>query len=199
MKRIVPAFAPTLVVLAALFAPAVPAAASSASRVWLDLGGGYAWPPAELGFGDDVLGVRGWQSIVAGVAGVRLLSGLAVEGRASLLSTSSLENLEILHGEGGLTFFVYRLGRLEPFVSGGVGGVRAKRDSGSGDTFAWSGGGGLLLRITNLVGLRVDARRVSYRVNYFGEKAFRPQPELFAGLHFGLGGSGKEEAKPAAP
>jgi hypothetical protein len=193
LKRIVPAFPQALAVLAvlaALSAPTAPAAAFPGSRAWVAAGGGYAWPPAELGFGDDVLGVRGWQSTVAGVAGMRLLSRLAVEGRASLLSTSSLENLEILHGEGALTFFVPRQWRFEPFVTAGFGGVRADRDSGSDDTFAWSAGGGFLLPLTDLVGLRVDARRVSYRVNYFGEKAFRPQPELFAGLHFAFGGSG---------
>jgi hypothetical protein len=185
LKRAVTALALFLAV--ALPAPAS-AGAFAESRWWVAAGGGWAWPPAELGFGDDVLGVNGWQSTAAAVAGLQLISGLAVEGRGSLLSTSSLENLELLHGELGLTYLVFRSRRFEPFVTSGFGGVRAKRDGGTDDTFAWSAGGGLLVRVIDRVGVRVDARRVSYRVNYLGEKAFRPQTELFAGLHFGFGG-----------
>jgi hypothetical protein len=123
------------------------------------------------------------------VAGLRILPHLALEGRVSVLAEEILSNLELLHAEGDVTFLLWPTRRLNPFVTAGAGGIRADRDSGASDTFAWSAGGGLLVRITDLVGVRVDGRRVTYRVNYLGEKAFRPQPEVFAGLHFGLGGA----------
>jgi hypothetical protein len=195
--RIVPKVALTLAALS--FAPA-PAAALSAPRVWFAAGGGLAWPPAELGFGDSDRGIHGWQAMGGAVAGYRLLPNLGLEGRVSLVSEPALESLDLLHGEGSLTYFALPTRRIDPFVTMGIGGVRAGRDSGADNTFAWSAGGGFLLRATNRLGLRIDARRISYRVSFFGEKAFRPHADLFAGLHFGFGGApearGEAQAAP---
>jgi outer membrane protein OmpA-like peptidoglycan-associated protein len=158
---------------------------------WVALGGGVAWPPAELGFGHD--GVNSVLPTFGGIVGVRLIPELAIEARGNWMTTSDLNNLDILHGEGNLTAFVAPESHFVPLITAGGGGVRIHDDAGSDSKGAWNAGGGFLWRFNDQVGLRVDARYISYKVmDAKADDSFRPHTEIFAGLNIGFGGTLKD-------
>ena len=165
---------------------------------WITPGGGIAWPPAELGFGQN--DVSETLPMYGGILGVKLVPSLGLEARGHLGSTSDLNNLEILHGSGNLTWFLTQRTRLVPLVTAGGGIVRPKTDAGDTTQFAWNAGAGFLFRFTDQVGIRVDARRVSWKIaDQFGEEKFRPHTEIFAGLNIGFGGTPRDTDKDGVP
>ncbi|MGQ0720542.1 MAG: OmpA family protein [Candidatus Eiseniibacteriota bacterium] len=158
---------------------------------WIVPGGGIAFPPAEFGF--DQGDVDAFAPHFGGILGVKLVPALGLEARGSFLKKDELDNLEIMHGEGDLTWFLRPGSRVVPFLTAGAGAVRLKNDTAEDDKFAWSGGGGLLFRFDDHLGLRIDARRLSYELaDAAGEEKFRPHTEIFAGLSIGLGGRPKD-------
>jgi len=182
-----------VLVATAMIAAPLPVAAGDVvdPAVWITPGGGIAWPPAEFGYGtgsvDDTAPTFG------GILGVKLVPALALEARGHFLSTEDLANLDLLHGEGNLTWFMTPGQRVLPFLTAGAGAVRAKNDDDEETKFAWNAGGGLLLRFTDNLGLRVDGRRVSYELaDGRGEEKFRPHTEVFAGLNIAFGGRPKD-------
>jgi outer membrane protein OmpA-like peptidoglycan-associated protein len=158
---------------------------------WVTPGAGVAWPPAEFGFGrGDVSDVA---PVFGGILGVKLAREWGLEVRGHYLKEDELDNLDILHGEGNLTWFLGPEKRFVPLLTAGAGVVRAEDDDASDDTFAWNAGGGALFRFTDQFGIRIDGRYVSYEVeDGLGEKKLRPHTELFAGLNFGFGGAPKD-------
>lgn len=185
-----------------MLAYSLPATSEAAEFVdpafWIVPGGGVAWPPAELGFGqgdvDDMTPQFG------GIVGVKLAPQLGLEARGNYLKIDDLYNQKILHGEGNLTWFLAPGRRLVPYLTAGAGGVQADNDSLEKDnTFAWNAGGGFLLRFTDAIGLRLDGRRVSYKVDYTDGEKFRPHPEVFAGLSLGFGGKPKDTDHDGVP
>lgn len=166
---------------------------------WLTPGGGIAWPPAELGYGRGA--VDDTQPMFGGILGVKLVPALGLEVRGHLGSNEDLNNLDLMHGSGNLTWFLTQRTMLVPFATAGGGAVRLKDDSDDEETkFAWNVGGGFLLRFTDQIGLRVDGRRVSYEVpDFFGEEEFRPHTEVFAGLNIGFGGTPRDTDKDGIP
>lgn len=166
--------------------------------VWLTLGGGLAFPPAELGFGHG--GVDGSLPTFGGILGVRLVPHLGLEARGSFLSSDELDNLDLPHGEGNLTAFLAPGRRLVPLVTVGAGRVHLASDTRQDDEFAWNAGGGFLLRFNDEIGIRVDARYLSYKVvDFLGEDGWRPHSEIFAGLTLGLGGKPRDEDTDGVP
>lgn len=169
-----------------------------ASAFWITPGGGIAWPPAELGYGTG--DIDDTELTFGGILGLKLVRGIALEARGHFLSTADLGDLDILHGEGNLTWFVLPQSHLVPFVTAGAGAVRWKNDVDDVDKFAWNAGGGVLLRLDDRIGIRVDARRVSYEVaDGLGEEKYRPHTEIFAGLSFGFGGTPRDTDRDGVP
>jgi len=177
--------------------------------VWIVPGGGVAYPPAEFGFdyepptatGDAE--VTGTQPIFGGILGVKLVPALGIEARGSFLSEEDLSELEIQHYEGNLTWFLMPHKRFVPLLTGGLGIVRidAKENlplasSVEDNSLTWNVGGGALIRFSEHIGIRLDARRVAYKIKgnfleappFSGPEDWRPQTELFAGLNIGFGG-----------
>jgi hypothetical protein len=185
--RRVAALAGAIALAGAALPPASAAAALFLPQLSVAFGGGVTWPPAELGFGLDGTDVDGAQSSLAGVIGARVLPYLAVEGRGSRVALEELDSIEILHYEGCATLLPVRFGPVEPFATLGLGGVQVTRWYGRGRTFAWSAGAGALVDVVGRAGLRVDVRRVSYKVRFLDESAYRPQTEAFVGLHVRIG------------
>ncbi len=175
--------------------------------VWIVPGGGVAWPPAEFGYDSEVVvdgetvEVDGIAPTFGGILGVKLVPQLGLEARGHYLKTEDLDNRKLMHGEGNLTWFLAPGKRLVPFLTAGAGAVRTETDSSdeAENAFAWNAGGGVLLRFTDAIGLRIDGRRVSYEVEYQGEEKFRPQPEVFAGLHIGFGGKPSDSDMDGVP
>ncbi|HMB70485.1 MAG TPA: OmpA family protein [bacterium] len=183
---------PNVGVVAAMLLAVAPVAASAGDltvpAVWFTPGGGVAWPPAELGYGQGDVSER--EVTFGGIVGVRVAAGFALEGRGHFLSTEELNDLEILHGEGNLTWFPWPDSRLSPFATAGGGVARVGVDSGDENGFAWNAGGGVLLRFDDRFGIRVDARSVSYEVaDALGREELRPHTEIFVGLNFSFGGT----------
>lgn len=165
---------------------------------WIAPGAGVAWPPAELGFGNG--DVSATVPAFGGILGLRLIPALALEARGNWMTTSDLDNLDILHGEGNLTFFIAPSQRIVPLITAGGGAVQLKNDVTSETKSAFNWGGGFLVRFNDQVGLRLDARYVGYKVaNAEGTEGYRPHTEIFAGLNFGIGGTLKDTDHDGVP
>jgi outer membrane protein OmpA-like peptidoglycan-associated protein len=178
--------------------PAATAGDLVAPAFWITPGAGIAWPPGELGYGHG--GADESELLFGGILGARLGGGIALEARGSLLSTESLNDLKIRHGEGNLTWFLLPESHFVPFVTAGAGVARVKNAGGERDELAWNAGAGALLRFNDQLGVRLDARCVTYRVeDGFGAVAFRPQTEIFAGLNVAIGGAPRDSDRDGIP
>ena len=174
---------------------------------WIVPGGGVAWPPAELGFGqnevDDMVPHFG------GIVGLKIFKSMGLEVRANTMSADEdsmvvltptgqefIANLEMFHVEGNLTWFLGPTNRIVPLITAGAGILSSEVDEGEDnlravledDAFTWNVGGGLLIRFSDRVGLRLEGRRLAYEVTYGDETKYRPHTEAFAGLNLGFGG-----------
>jgi outer membrane protein OmpA-like peptidoglycan-associated protein len=146
-----------------------------------------------------------------GILGVKILPSLGLEARANALSTDDslqvrtadfpptevITNLGMFHVEGNLTWFLGPTNRLVPLLTAGAGIMRTEVDEETeenlrgiikNDKFTWNVGGGLLVRFSERVGLRLDARRLAYKVRFGDEEKERPHTEAFAGINIGFGG-----------
>ncbi len=165
---------------------------------WLTPGGGIAWPPAEFGFGRN--SVEGSAPTFGGILGFKVAPPLGFELRGHLLTEEDLANLDLMHGEGNVTWLLAPGRQVVPLLTGGAGVIRAKNDAGEDDQFLWNVGGGLLVKFTDNLGLRVDGRYLSYEViDFLGEESFRPHTEVFAGLNLGFGGRPKDSDRDGIP
>jgi outer membrane protein OmpA-like peptidoglycan-associated protein len=166
---------------------------------WICPGGGVAWPPAEFGYGQG--DVDEIEEHFGGIIGVKLARPLGLEARGNVLSkTADLNDLDIKHGEGNLTWFLTPGKMFVPYLTGGAGVVMVKNEPPTGeavddDAFAWNVGAGALIRFTDQIALRLDGRRLAYEVASGDEEKFRPHPEAFAGLNIGFGGKPSDTDK----
>lgn len=166
---------------------AVSAGGLAPPAYWIAPGGGPAWPPAELGYGDAF---GDTDVALGGVVGLMLVRGIGLEARGHLMSARELSNLYVFHSEGNLTWFLRPEARLVPFATAGAGLVRLRNDYDLANDFAWNAGAGVLLRFSERAGVRLDVRRVSYQVlDLAFEAGYRPHMEVFAGLNLSLGGT----------
>ena len=176
-------------VAAALFIALPIAAFASEPSVWLVPGGGYRWIPNELGVEPD-----GPQ--FGGILGVRLGPAWALEARGNFGTHDVLGgpgSLDLVHGEGNLTWFAGQ-GAIRPYLTAGAGAIRASGLGPAETKFAWNGGAGFAIRLSDKIGLRVDGRDVSYKVFVPSDnkELFRHGPEIFGGISLGFGGAPKD-------
>ena len=100
---------------------------------WICPGGGVAWPPAEFGYGQG--DVEDTETHFGGIVGVKLARPLGLEARGNVLSkTSELNDLDIKHGEGNLTWFLAPGKMLVPYLTGGAGIVKVSNDPPTGES-----------------------------------------------------------------
>ena len=155
------------------------------------------WPPSELKLEDT-------RPTFGGILGLRLSRALALEGRAHYAKSDSFGEMKLLHYDGNLTLFLGK-GAISPYLTAGAGQMHL-----SGDEFAWSGGGGFRISLSDHVSLRTDYRYVSYEVaDALGVSKSRSSSELFGGISLGMGGKpidtdldgvpDKKDACPATP
>jgi outer membrane protein OmpA-like peptidoglycan-associated protein len=178
--------------IAAFLTLLLPAAShADISSAWLVPGMGAVWPPAEFGVDDP-------QITFGGILGLRISPPWAVEIRAHFANGDSAKvggaETRFNHGEGNLTWFLNSESAVSPYLTAGVGAVRIKRQGDTSSKFAWNGGAGLRLRMSDHMNVRIDGRDVSYEVaDAGGETKFRHAPEIFGGISFGFGGAPPDE------
>ncbi len=166
---------------------------------WICPGGGVAWPPAEFGYGNS--GVDEIEEQFGGIIGFKLGRPAALEARGNILSkTADLNDLEIKHFEGNLTWFLAPGKMFVPLLTAGAGVASVNNDPPTGavvedNAFAWNVGAGAILRFTDVIGLRLDGRTLFYEVELGDEAKFRPHTEAFAGLNIGFGGKPSDTDK----
>jgi len=164
---------------------------------WVAPGGGVAWIPNEFG-------VETTRPTFGGILGFRLSPTWALEGRAHFTS-SDFESpltgsLDLLHYEGNLTWFLTKTA-FKPYFTAGAGAISASGASGGDETkFAWNGGAGFHIGLSNAVALRLEARTNSYKVNTTPtEEKYKFQSELFGALAFGFGGAPRDSDGDGVP
>ncbi|MEK7348786.1 MAG: OmpA family protein [Candidatus Eisenbacteria bacterium] len=165
---------------------------------WLAPGGGIAWPPEELGIKDTA-------PTFGGILGFKLSPTWALEARGNF-ATGDFDlpgtgSRDLLHGEGNLTWFLTK-GAFKPYLTAGAGAINVSGvDASAGTKFAWNGGTGFHIGLSNSVALRLEGRVVSYKVPVGGPttEEYKYQPEAFAGLSFGFGGKPRDDDKDGVP
>jgi OOP family OmpA-OmpF porin len=188
------------ILIAALFLSALPwtsfAAEGELPRWWLAPGGGITWPMYELHVADNL-------PTFGGILGFKLSSRTALEARGHFVTADfdapATGSLDLVHGEANLTWFLTK-GAFKPYVTAGAGAVNASGGTSDETKFAWNGGLGFHIGLSNSVALRVDGRAISYKVPKSGnplEEEYRFQPEVFGALSFGFGGKPRDDDKDA--
>jgi len=177
--------------LLALLTPA--GAAAEKAPYWLVPGGGYAWIPSEFL-------VRPSRPTVGGLIGARITSALAAEAHGTFFKSAGTQPLQpslgVLHVEGNLTLFLLGDHGFTPYLTGGAGTAYLHYE-GSGSSlhqFAYAGGLGFRMALGENISLRVQGRDVRYRVPIApaNVQEYRDEPEVFAGLSFGIGGPSRD-------
>ena len=180
-----------IAILALFLVSLAPApAVADISSAWLVPGGGAVWPPAEFGTEDPV-------ATFGGILGFRLTPRWAIEVRGHYVNADSADaggaDTKLFHGEGNVTWFLTE-SKISPYLTLGAGAMRAERLGDTVSRFAWNGGAGLRIGLSDRIALRTDVRDVSYQVEDFsGEKKYRHSAEIFGGISFGFGGKPPDE------
>lgn len=163
---------------------------------WMVPGGGVTWPPSELGVKDNA-------PSFGGILGFKLSPTWALEMRGHFATadfdSAANGSLDLLHGEGNLTWFLTK-GAFKPYFTAGAGAINASGGTSDETKFAWNGGAGFHIGLSNSVALRLDGRVVSYKVpTSLTTEESKYQPEVFAGLSFGFGGKPRDDDKDGVP
>jgi len=170
-----------VLLLCSVFAPGV--ASAYEAKIVIVPGGGVVQLPKELG-------VDRPRPFYGGIVGFRLMSDWEVDIRGSFISTtretSGGGDLNLAHGEANLAWFLADDLRVSPYITAGGG---MQRFSGK-DRVAVNGGVGLRMMTSNRMAIRIDGRDVMYWLN--ARDGYVHQPELFAGVSFGFGGSPRD-------
>ncbi|HSQ61216.1 MAG TPA: OmpA family protein [Acidobacteriota bacterium] len=180
----------TLFLTLLLLLAAVPAAAKEDLPAWwIAPGGGMAWIPSELGVEEN-------RPSFGGILGFRLSRTWALEVRGHFTSSDydapATGSLDLLHGEGNLTWFLTKTA-FKPYLTAGAGVINSSGSPDDETKFAWNGGGGFHIGLSNSVALRLEGRAVSYKVpTSLTEEEFKFQPEVFGALAFGFGGKPRD-------
>ncbi len=161
------------------------------SNAWIVPGGGMVWPPAEFGSDDP------WAPSFGAIIGFKLSPPWAIEVRGHVADGDSSKvggaDTRVFHGEGNLTWFLSPSGSISPYLTLGAGAARVKRLGDTNGVFAYNGGAGVRIRMSDHISLRIDGRDVSYKVTAGGESKYRHAPEVFGGISFGFGGKPADE------
>ncbi|HET7903338.1 MAG TPA: outer membrane beta-barrel protein, partial [Candidatus Eisenbacteria bacterium] len=173
-----------------LLLAAIPAAAKEDLPAWwIAPGGGVAWIPNELGVEES-------RPTFGGILGFRLSQTWALEVRGHFTSSDfdapNTGSLDLLHGEGNLTWFLTK-SAFKPYLTAGAGAINSSGGPDDETKFAWNGGGGFHIGLSNSVALRLEGRAVSYKVpTSLTEEEYKFQPEIFGALAFGFGGTPRD-------
>ena len=161
---------------------------------WIVPGGGIVWPPAELG-------IEKTRPTVGLIVSPIYVAPWAVEARGHYAWSDMQDKTRLTHGEGNLTFFVFPHAFLTPYLTGGAGLIWVKTQGDTESKFAWNGGGGLRLRLSDRFALRTDVRDISYQVLDvgLGQDRFRHSAEWFGGLSISFGGKPKDSDGDGVP
>jgi len=173
-----------------LFAFLLPAAAAAERPpYWIGVGGGYSWLPSELL-------VKAARPNIGGLIGARINSAFALEAQGTYFKSPGTQPLQpslgVLHAEGNLTWFLYGDRKFTPFILGSAGTAYLHYE-GSGSSlhqFAYGGGAGVRMALGENVWLRLQGRNLRYKVPIppSNVQEYRDQPEIYAGVTFGVGG-----------
>ncbi len=182
-----------MLALSMLAIPSTPRAAQE-PKCWVVPGGGIVWPPAELGLEDT-------RPAVGLIVGPVYSAPWAVEGRGHYAWSDSAGKTRLTHVEGNLTCFLFHSAAISPYLTGGAGLIWVKTGGATESKFAWNGGGGFRVRLSDHLAIRTDVRDISYQVLDIpaGKDRFRHSPEWFGGLSFGFGGKPKDSDLDGVP
>jgi OOP family OmpA-OmpF porin len=189
----------TVALLLALLIPA--GAAAEKAPYWLVPGGGYAWIPGEFL-------VRPSRPTVGGLIGARISPRWAAEAHGTFFKSHGTQPSQsavgFLHVEGNLTWFLRGDRPFTPYLTGGAGTAYIHYE-GSGSSLhqlAYGGGAGIRMALGENISLRFQGRELRYRVPIAPNtivQEFRNEPEVFAGLSFGIGGPGRDRDHDGVP
>lgn len=165
--------------------------------VWLVPGDGRVWIPGDPGVKSD-------RPAFGGIIGFKASSSWAVEARGSIAASddaAQIWDLDAMHGEANLTWFLAEEAAIRPYLTGGVGAISLSAGAGNDTKFAWNAGAGFAIRLSNRMGLRLDWRDISYRtlVPSKGEKESKHSPEIFGGVSLGFGGAPEDGDRDGVP
>ena len=177
-------------VVAVSLALLVPAGArADRAPYWIVPGGGYAWIPNEFL-------VKPSRPTIGGIIGARASRLLAVEAQGTYFKSAGTQPnqpaLSVIHFEGNLTLFLLGDRGFTPFLLGSAGNAYIHYE-GAGSSlhqFIYGGGGGFRIPLGPNVALRLQGQQLRYKVPIGpgNVQEYRNEPEVFAGLSFGIGG-----------
>jgi outer membrane protein OmpA-like peptidoglycan-associated protein len=145
-------------ILLALVAGSIPQAHAVEERAWVTAEGGVVAYDPEQAFKDGAgVGLRGafFLNRWVGVEGLFNSSSPTLESPGTGSGTFT-------HFGGGLILTPDRYRWVLPYLYGGLGSASADRGSGSASFSAIHGGGGVLVRMGERLGFRLDGRDISY-------------------------------------
>src|SRR6185503_20906917 len=164
-------------------------AAAEKAPYWLMPGGGYAWLPNEFL-------VKPSRPQLGLLIGARMSGSFAAEAHGTYFKSPGTQPLQpslgVIHVEGNLTLFLLGARGFTPYLTGGAGSAYLHYE-GSGSSlhqFAYGGGGGFRIALGENVWLRLQGRNLRYKVPIppTNVQEYRDQPEIYAGVTFGVGG-----------
>jgi OOP family OmpA-OmpF porin len=177
-------------------------ALASAERApyWLVPGGGVAWLPNEFD-------VKPRVPLVGGILGARISPSWAAEMRGTYFKSAGTQpttpNLGIVRVEGGLTWFLLGDRSFTPYFLGGAGIAYLHYEGAASSLHQFAVGGGLGFRkaLGENVSLRIEGRDLRYRLPSATSAAqeYRNEPEVYAGISFGIGGPPRDRDHDGVP
>ncbi len=177
----------------------VPGRAAAEAPYWIVPGGGIAWLPNEFVVKPQV-------ALVGGILGARISPSWAAEMRGTYFKSPGTQpttpNLGIVRVEGNLTWFLLGDRSFTPYLLGGAGMAYLHNEGASSSLhqFAYGGGLGFRMAMGERVSIRVEGRDLRYRLPpATGEEGYRNEPEVYAGISFGIGGPPRDRDHDGVP
>jgi len=175
-------------------------AAAERAPYWLVPGGGMAWLPNEFL-------VKPSRPQVGAIIGARISPSWAAEAHGTYFSSPGTQpaqaSLGVVHLEGCLTWFLMGDRAFTPYLTGGAGVayLHYQGQSSSLHQTEFAGGMGFRIAVGENVNLRIEGRDLRYKVPLIpgGPEDYRNQPEVFAGLSFGIGGPPRDRDHDGVP
>jgi len=175
-------------------------AAAERAPYWLVPGGGMAWLPNEFL-------VKPSRPQVGAIIGARISPSWAAEAHGTYFSSPGTQpaqaSLGVVHLEGSLTWFLGGDRAFTPYLTGGAGiaYLHYQGQSSSLHQTEFAGGMGFRIAVGENVNLRIEGRDLRYKVPLIpgGPEDYRNQPEVFAGLSFGIGGPPRDRDHDGVP
>jgi OOP family OmpA-OmpF porin len=142
---------------------------------------------------------------VGGRMGLYFIPWLGVEGNVGYSPTSvdsgGGADVRFWDFTGDVVFRIMPDKWVVPFLYGGLGAVRTDpQTSGPTETqFAWEAGGGLLFRINEHVGIRLEAKDLMYKSDLIGDDSMLHNIIATGGFTIGFGGAFPDQDQDGVP